>query len=72
MQYIGLGGTVTPAHKDICGSLGHNIIIYAEEPENKRLQGSETMALWLMAQAADKEKVAAFWEEQVRLGSQLA
>ncbi len=30
MVYIGPEKVWTPGHKDICGSLGHNIMVYAE------------------------------------------
>jgi hypothetical protein len=48
MLYIGFGGTITPAHKDVCGALGHNVMIYADN------NGS---ALWFIANPNDKHAV---------------
>lgn len=30
MVYVGPEKVWTPGHKDICGSLGHNVMVYAE------------------------------------------
>jgi len=31
MCYIGVGDTFTPAHKDLCGSFGHNLMCHTTE-----------------------------------------
>jgi hypothetical protein len=31
MIYVGIENNWTPMHKDICGSLGHNVMVHAED-----------------------------------------
>lgn len=52
MCYIGHEGTYTPAHKEMCGSLGQNIMIYAS---------NNSSSLWFMTKADDRELVADYW-----------
>lgn len=47
MVYCGLENTYTPGHTDICGSLGHNLMV-ASDPE--------AYALWFIAESKDKAK----------------
>lgn len=47
MCYIGIGETFTPAHKDPCGSFGHNIMCFTSE------NGS---AFWFMSDTGELEE----------------
>ncbi|KAL7267901.1 hypothetical protein RUND412_009496 [Rhizina undulata] len=56
MCYIGHEGTYTPAHKEMCASLGHNIMLYNSEDGEK--PGS---SIWFMTASADRDIVAEYW-----------
>lgn len=55
MIYVGFEGNLTPGHYDIAGSLGHNLITYAEK---------DACAVWFCAASSDRENVAKFWSEK--------
>lgn len=62
MCYIGHEGTYTPAHQEMCASLGHNLMVEAsdgslEEHENTTL-GS---AVWFMTETKDRHVVSEYW-----------
>ncbi|RVD81269.1 uncharacterized protein DFL_009138 [Arthrobotrys flagrans] len=58
MCYVGHEGTYTPAHMEMCATLGQNIMIAAsQEGPNSEKGGS----LWFMTQMADREAVAEYW-----------
>ncbi|KAJ5530086.1 hypothetical protein N7527_003479 [Penicillium freii] len=62
MCYIGHEGTYTPAHQEMCASLGHNIMVDASDgsPEN----GKPTEAgssIWLMTETKDRRIVSEYW-----------
>ena len=62
MCYIGHEGTYTPAHHEMCGSLGHNIMVEAStaicnETELERPGSS----LWFMTRTSDRHLVAEYW-----------
>ncbi|CAG8731747.1 24665_t:CDS:10 [Cetraspora pellucida] len=50
MIYIGVGGTNTPLHKDMCSSFGHNIMVHADP---------DSWSTWYMIARDDKEKMSA-------------
>eukprot|EP01027_Heterolobosea_sp_BB2_P017835 GEZU01025219.1.p1 GENE.GEZU01025219.1~~GEZU01025219.1.p1 ORF type:complete len:926 (+),score=166.32 GEZU01025219.1:96-2780(+) len=54
MIYIGYENNRTPGHKDICGTLGHNIMVFADDGAG---------AVWFCAKRDDKEKVAKLWQK---------
>ncbi|KAI9291693.1 hypothetical protein K502DRAFT_368226 [Neoconidiobolus thromboides FSU 785] len=54
MLYVGYEGTYTPAHFDICGSLGHNIMVSSEN-------GSK--ALWFMIDTNNRRLARKFFAE---------
>lgn len=56
MIYIGNEGTYTPAHKDMCATLGQNIMVHASD--DKQNPGS---SLWFIMSSNDREKVADYW-----------
>jgi hypothetical protein len=62
MCYIGHEGTFTPAHQEMCASLGHNIMVDASDgtPEN----GQDTdpgSSIWFMTQTKDRRVVSEYW-----------
>ncbi|ETS79205.1 hypothetical protein PFICI_09058 [Pestalotiopsis fici W106-1] len=58
MCYIGHEGTYTPAHKEMCASLGHNIMVDASGSENGNKPGS---SLWFMTETKDREVVREYF-----------
>lgn len=62
MCYIGHEGTYTPAHREMCASLGHNIMVEAStglvENGKPTKPGS---ALWFMTENKEREVVAEYW-----------
>lgn len=52
MVYTGTENTYTPGHTDICGSLGHNLMVYSDK---------DSYALWFVAESKDKQKAAVLW-----------
>ncbi|CAG8581892.1 9426_t:CDS:10, partial [Paraglomus brasilianum] len=52
MMYVGVEGTRTPAHKDMCAAFGHNLMVHAEEGAS---------ATWYLVGRGDKDKVAHFF-----------
>ncbi|KAJ1930758.1 hypothetical protein IWQ60_000042 [Tieghemiomyces parasiticus] len=63
MIYIGSSGTYTPAHTDLCGSIGHNLMVNAT-------QGS--YALWHLIRPADREAADRYWQLYTRGTSSIA
>lgn len=62
MCYIGHEGTYTPSHREMCASLGQNIMVNASgnisadgEPEHP---GS---SLWFMTETTDRQVVSEYW-----------
>ncbi|KAI8802702.1 hypothetical protein BJ742DRAFT_535669 [Cladochytrium replicatum] len=49
MVYIGVDKTHTPAHTDICGAVGHNIMLWAEP---------NSTSFWFIAASGDEHKFA--------------
>jgi hypothetical protein len=62
MCYIGHEGTYTPAHREMCASLGQNIMVNAStvvgEDGKPERPGS---SLWFMTEQADRHLVAEYW-----------
>lgn len=55
MCYFGHEGTYTPAHKEMCASLGQNIMVYTSSGANP---GS---SIWFMTASGDRDLVAEYW-----------
>ncbi|KAJ3071681.1 hypothetical protein HK102_006391, partial [Quaeritorhiza haematococci] len=53
--FLGTGGTWTPGHKNLCATIGHNLMVGADE-------GSS--ALWFITPNHEKHKVAEMWQRQ--------
>ncbi|KAK1719765.1 hypothetical protein BDP67DRAFT_381787, partial [Colletotrichum lupini] len=58
MCYIGHEGTFTPAHREMCASLGQNIMVEASGSENGEKPGS---SIWFMTETKDREVVREYF-----------
>ncbi|KAJ1970105.1 hypothetical protein IWQ62_000144 [Dispira parvispora] len=57
MLYIGGPGTGTPAHTDLCSSIGQNLMTYAS---------GDACALWFVIPSEYRKEVVEFWSTQVK------
>lgn len=60
MIYVGAEETWTGGHMDICGSVGHNIMLYADKV--KESQSESACAVWFMTAGSDKDKAEEYWQ----------
>ncbi len=62
MCYVGHEGTYTPAHREMCASLGHNIMVEASsglvEDGKPTKPGS---SIWFMTETKERAVVAEYW-----------
>ncbi|KAK2069845.1 hypothetical protein P8C59_004391 [Phyllachora maydis] len=58
MCYIGHEGTYTPAHKEMCASLGQNIMVDASGDDRGEKSGS---SIWFMTETRDREVVREYF-----------
>ncbi|KAH8121005.1 hypothetical protein ACSS6W_006868 [Trichoderma asperelloides] len=58
MCYIGHEGTYTPAHREMCASLGQNIMVEASRDENGEKKGT---SIWFMTESKDREVVREYF-----------
>lgn len=62
MCYIGHEGTYTPAHREMCASLGQNLMVEAsglkDDDGNATKPGS---SLWFMTETKDRHLVSEYW-----------
>lgn len=58
MCYIGHEGTYTPAHREMCASLGQNIMVEASGDENGEKPGS---SIWFMTESKDRAVVREYF-----------
>jgi hypothetical protein len=58
MCYIGHEGTYTPAHREMCASLGHNIMVDASEDGKGERAGS---SIWFMTETKEREVVSEYF-----------
>ncbi|KAE8145596.1 hypothetical protein BDV25DRAFT_144508 [Aspergillus avenaceus] len=62
MCYIGHEGTYTPAHQEMCASLGQNIMVEASDGSIEN--GKETKpgsSIWFMTESKDRHVVSEYW-----------
>ncbi|KAJ5907965.1 hypothetical protein N7495_000647 [Penicillium taxi] len=62
MCYIGHEGTYTPAHQEMCASLGHNLMV--EASNGKPEHGKPTVpgsSIWLMTETRERRVVSEYW-----------
>lgn len=58
MCYVGHEGTYTAAHREMCASLGQNIMVEASGSENGEKPGS---SIWFMTETNDREVVREYF-----------
>lgn len=58
MCYIGHEGTYTPAHREMCASLGQNIMVEASEGGRGEKAGS---SIWFMTETSERELVSEYF-----------
>lgn len=62
MCYIGHEGTYTPAHREMCASLGQNIMVEASTglvEEGKQTKPGSS--IWFMTESKEREVVSEYW-----------
>ncbi|KAI9754733.1 MAG: hypothetical protein M4579_004580 [Chaenotheca gracillima] len=63
MCYIGHEGTYTPAHREMCASVGHNIMVEASgdglDPWGKQEKAGSS--IWFMTESKDRKLVSEYW-----------
>lgn len=55
MCYIGHEGTYTPAHREMCASLGHNLMVETSGNKDGEMAGS---SIWFMTESKEREMVS--------------
>ena len=62
MCYIGHEGTYTPAHREMCASLGQNLMVaasdFVSEDGKPEVPGS---SIWFMTESKDRHLVSEYW-----------
>lgn len=58
MCYIGHEGTYTAAHREMCGTLGHNIMVEASDGSKNEKPGS---SIWFMTETKEREVVSEYF-----------
>jgi hypothetical protein len=58
MCYIGHEGTYTAAHREMCGTLGHNIMVEASSESRGEKPGS---SIWFMTETKEREVVSEYF-----------
>lgn len=62
MCYVGHEGTYTPAHREMCASLGHNIMVEASDVMGEAGQPERPgSSIWFMTESKDRHMVAEYW-----------
>jgi JmjC domain, hydroxylase/Zinc-finger domain of monoamine-oxidase A repressor R1 len=62
MCYIGHEGTYTPAHREMCASLGHNIMVEcstSHEPNGRPTRHGSS--IWFMTEYDQRKNVSEYW-----------
>ncbi|KAL9607989.1 MAG: hypothetical protein Q9167_007149 [Letrouitia subvulpina] len=62
MCYIGHEGTYTPAHREMCASLGQNLMVEASgtlDPDGKPTKPGSS--IWFMTETKDRHLVSEYW-----------
>lgn len=62
MCYIGHEGTYTPAHREMCASLGQNIMVEASNSVNEDGKPERPgSSIWFMTESKDRHLVSEYW-----------
>ncbi|KAJ5653480.1 hypothetical protein N7490_000483 [Penicillium lividum] len=66
MCYIGPEGTYTPAHQEMCASLGHNIMVEASDGSVENGQPTQPgSSVWFMTETKERKIVSDYWASQL-------
>ncbi|KAJ5176430.1 uncharacterized protein N7482_002307, partial [Penicillium canariense] len=66
MCYIGHEGTYTPAHQEMCASLGQNLMVEASDGSYENGKATRTgSSIWLMTGTRDRHVVAEYWNSML-------
>ncbi|KAG9577536.1 hypothetical protein KCV01_g16969, partial [Aureobasidium melanogenum] len=62
MCYIGHEGTYTPSHREMCATMGHNIMVEASKDvgEDGKLERPGS-SIWFMTESKDRNTVSEYW-----------
>ncbi|KAI1004580.1 hypothetical protein K3495_g3633 [Podosphaera aphanis] len=58
MCYIGHEGTYTAAHREMCATLGHNIMVETSKTDDDEKEGS---SIWFMTETSERESVSEYF-----------
>lgn len=62
MCYIGHEGTYTPAHREMCASLGHNIMVEASGTVDEHGKPCKPgSSIWFMTETKERHLVSEYW-----------
>lgn len=62
MCYIGHEGTYTPCHREMCASLGHNIMVEASNGTAEDGKATKPgSSIWFMTETKEREVVCEYW-----------
>ena len=62
MCYIGHEGTYTPAHREMCASLGQNIMVEASSTVSEDGKAERPgSSIWFMTESKDRHTVSEYW-----------
>ena len=62
MCYIGHEGTYTPAHREMCASLGQNIMVEASSTVSQDGKAEKPgSSIWFMTESKDRHTVSEYW-----------
>jgi len=62
MCYIGHEGTYTPAHREMCASLGHNLMVETSSTvDDDGKPAKPGSSIWFMTETKDRHLVSEYW-----------
>ena len=61
MCYIGHEGTYTPAHREMCASLGQNLMVETSDSEDGGKAAKPGSSIWFMTETSDRHLVSEYW-----------
>ena len=62
MCYVGHEGTYTPAHREMCASLGHNIMVECSDVVSDEGKAEKPgSSIWFMTETKDRQTVSEYW-----------
>ncbi|KAK3714161.1 hypothetical protein LTR37_007963 [Vermiconidia calcicola] len=62
MCYVGHEGTYTPSHREMCATLGHNIMVEASNTVSDDGKAEKPgSSIWFMTESKDRHMVSEYW-----------